>query len=98
MDVDTISDFSPTLGDTIQLNAASFGLPDGANISNYLVINAGAPDASHGYFLALSREFYGGYPSAILWDADGSGAGEAVELATFNGPSIVMTTSNFVLA
>ncbi|PWR17602.1 calcium-binding protein, partial [Zavarzinia compransoris] len=87
--LDTLTDFSPTLGETIRFDAASFGLAAGASASNYLVLGSSAPDAAHGYFLATS--------TGVSWDADGSGSAAAVQIAKFQSPVTGTTASSFTL-
>lgn len=84
--LDTLTDFAPSLGDTIQFNRASFGIAAGAAVSDYVKLAAAAPDNAHGYILATN--------TGIFWDADGSGAGAAVKIATLQvTPTGVAQTS-----
>lgn len=88
--LDTLTDFAPNLGDLIQFNRASFGLAADATVANYVTLGTAAPDAAHGYILANSN--------GVFWDADGSGAGAAVQIAKFNTASTGMTLSSFNFA
>jgi len=88
--LDTITDFSATLGDTIQLDAASFGLPAGASPSSYVVLGTTAPNASHGYFLATS--------SGIWWDSDGTGSAASTQVVKFQSPVSGLNASAFTIA
>lgn len=85
--LDTLADFSPNLGDTIQFNRASFGIPTGAAISSYVTLAATAPDNAHGYILANT--------TGLFWDADGSGTGAAVKIAAFTAAPTGMSLSSF---
>lgn len=88
--LDTITDFSATLGDTIRIDAASFGLPSGADASSYVVLGSTAPNSSHGYFLATS--------SGIMWDSDGTGSAAATQVVKFQAPVSGLTASAFTIA
>ena len=85
--LDTLTDFSPALGDLIQFDRASFGIAAGANISDYVSFAGTAPDASHGYLMVNS--------TGVFWDADGSGAGAATKVANFQTAVTGMTNANF---
>ncbi|ARO34317.1 serralysin-like metalloprotease domain-containing protein (plasmid) [Rhizobium sp. NXC14] len=85
--VDTITDFSPTLGDMIQLDSASFGIPAGSNVASYLSFSASAPNAAHGYFMVTS--------TGISWDPDGNGSAAAKQLAAFSSAASGLSSSNF---
>ena len=88
--LDTLTDFAPNLGDTIQFDRASFGLPGNATVANAVVLGSVAPDASRGYILANAN--------GVFWDADGSGAGAATQIARFQTAPAGMTLSSFSFA
>ena len=88
--LDTITDFAPNLGDTIQFNRALFGLAVDATVANFVTLGAAAPDAAHGYILANS--------TGLFWDADGSGAGAEVQIAKFTTAPTGMMLSSFNFA
>ena len=81
--VDTIPDFS---GDKIAISKSGFlggltGLGGSLPDATWLVTSS-APTANtnaHGQFL------YNTSTGALSWDADGSGAGQAVQIATLTG-------------
>jgi Ca2+-binding RTX toxin-like protein len=85
--IDTITDFSPTLGDKIILDRASFGIAASATISSYLSFAATAPNATHGYFLVNAN--------GISWDPDGSGANASRRLVEFSNPVSGLNSSHF---
>lgn len=87
--LDTITDFSATLGDIIELDVAGFGVPAGADPSSYLHFGASSPDAAHGYFLVTS--------TGVSWDADGAGAAAAKQVVAFQSPVSGLSSNNFVL-
>ena len=88
--LDTLTDFAANLGDMIQFDSASFGIPAGAVSGSYVTLGTAAPDAAHGYILANSN--------GVFWDADGSGAGAAVQIAKFTTAPTGMTLSSFIFA
>ena len=88
--LDTLTDFSPSLGDVIVFNRASFGIPVGSAVSSYVTLGTSAPNSAHGYILANSN--------GVFWDADGSGAGAAVQIAKFTTAPTGMTLSSFNFA
>lgn len=88
--LDTITDFSATLGDTIRIDAASFGIPADASPADYLVLGTTPPNASHGYFLATS--------SGIMWDSDGTGSAAATQVVKFQTPVTGLSASAFTIA
>ena len=85
--LDTLTDFAPGLGDIIRFDRASFGIAAGASIASYVTLGTVAPNAAHGYILANSN--------GLFWDADGSGAGAAVQFAKFQTAPTGMTLSSF---
>ncbi len=85
--LDTLTDFSPNLGDIIRLDRASFAIAAGASVASYVTLGAAAPNAAHGYILANSN--------GLFWDSDGSGAGAAVQFAKFQTAPAGMTLSSF---
>jgi hypothetical protein len=85
--LDTLTDFAPNLGDTIQFDRASFGLSSTATAANTVILGSVAPDSSRGYMLANS--------TGVFWDADGSGAGTATQVARFQTAPSGMTLSHF---
>jgi len=85
----TITDFSATVGDTIRIDAASFGLPSGA-AADHVVLSSRPPNAPHAYFLATS--------SRIIWDSDGTGSAAAVQVVKFQSPVSGLNASAFTIA
>jgi Ca2+-binding RTX toxin-like protein len=88
--IDTIVDFSTSLGDKILLDRASFGIPSNATIAGYLTLAASPPNATHGYFLVNS--------TGVSWDSDGTGAASARQIVEFASPVSGLTTSHFAFA
>ena len=87
--VDRIADFSAA-DDTIQLDDAVFaGLALGALNANAFVIGSQAGDAD-------DRIIYNQATGALLFDADGSGGGAAVQFATLDGAPTI-TASDFTV-
>ena len=83
--LDTFTDFSPSLGDMIKIDASSFGIAAGADIADYLSFGSTAPDGDHGYFLVTS--------AGISWDQDGTGAAPPSRLAAFGSSGSVANLS-----
>ncbi len=88
--LDTLTDFSPNLGDIILFDRASFGIPTDATVADYVTLGSASPNAGHGYILANS--------TGIYWDADGSNAGAAIKIADFQTAPTEMSLSSFALA
>ncbi|MFN0194483.1 MAG: calcium-binding protein [Aestuariivirga sp.] len=88
--IDTITDFSVP-NDTIRLDDAIFtGLaPLAYLLASQFVIGAAATDANH-------RIVYDGATGALLFDADGNGAGAAKQFATI-GAGLALTTLDFYI-
>ncbi|KAF0163261.1 MAG: rhizobiocin/RTX toxin and hemolysin-type calcium binding protein [Rhodocyclaceae bacterium] len=79
--LDTITDYSE--GDKIELDRSIFvGLTAGSGITGSFITNAGAPTPldANDYIL------YNSSTGALYYDADGAGAGLAVQFATLAGP------------
>ena len=75
-DADTIGDFGA--GDTILLDSDVYGLPEGALAAARFVVGAQAGDAN-------DRLIYNDDSGKLFFDADGSGAGDQVLIATLTG-------------
>jgi Ca2+-binding RTX toxin-like protein len=87
--IDIISDFSVP-NDTIRLENAIFtGLPVGYLAAAAFVIGSAAADAS-------DRIIYNNATGALLFDADGTGAGAAVRFATI-GTGLALTNGDFYI-
>jgi Ca2+-binding RTX toxin-like protein len=86
---DLIADFS-VADDTISLDDAVFaGLALGALNANAFVTGSAAADAD-------DRIIYNSTTGALFFDADGSGAGTAVQFATLT-PGLALTASDFMV-
>jgi Ca2+-binding RTX toxin-like protein len=93
---DVFTDFAN--GDKLEIDKAAFaggleGLADGALFdAAYLVVGAGAAanSGAHGQFI------YDTTTDILSWDADGTGAGAAVEIGKF-GSSVVLKLADFTL-
>lgn len=85
--LDTLTDFTPKLGDIIRFDRASFGIAAGSSVAGYVTLGSAAPNAAHGYILANSN--------GLFWDADGSGVGAAVQFAKFQTAPTGLTLSSF---
>ena len=87
--LDTITDYS-VANDQFRLNSAAFGgLPVGVLTAAAFRIGAGAADAS-------DRIIYNSATGALLFDADGTGAGAAVQFASIS-TGLAMTNAEFVI-
>lgn len=87
--VDAINDYS-VVDDTIQLAAAAFaGLGAGALAGTAFTVGAGATTAAH-------RIIYNSANGQLLFDADGSNAGGAVQIATL-ATGLAMTAGEFLV-
>ena len=87
--LDTITDYS-VANDQFRLNSAAFGgLPAGVLTAAAFRIGAGAADAS-------DRIIYNSATGALLFDADGNGAGAAVQFASIS-TGLAMTNAEFVI-
>jgi serralysin len=87
--IDHITDFSVP-DDRILLSSAIFaGLPTGVVAASAFVIGATAADA-------LDRIIYNSATGALYYDADGSGAGAAVQFAEVSA-GLAMTNADFVI-
>jgi parallel beta-helix repeat protein len=89
--VDTISDFNPA-DDVIQLGHSIFtslGSATGTLNSAYFTIGTGAKD-SNDYII------YNNKTGALLYDADGSGAGAAIQFAKI-GLNLALTSAHFIV-
>ena len=88
--VDTIQDFSAAQGDTIQLAASIFaGLGAGTLSASAFTTGTAATTAEH-------RIVYDQATGALFYDADGSGAGAAVQFAQL-APGTELTAANMVV-
>jgi len=88
--VDTITDFS-VADDTIQLDHAIFAAAGAAG-----VLTAGAFFAGTAAHDADDRIVYDATTGALFYDADGNGAGAAIQFATI-GTGLAVISSDFVL-
>jgi len=87
--IDVVTDYS-VADDTIQLNDSRFaGLAVGALSANAFFIGTAAHDAD-------DRIIYNDATGALLFDADGNGAGVAVQFATLS-TGLALTASEFVI-
>jgi Ca2+-binding RTX toxin-like protein len=88
--IDAIADFS-VVDDTIVLDNAIFaGLAAGALDANAFVIGGAAADAD-------DRIIYDSATGALSFDADGSGAGAAVQFATLS-TGLALTSADFIIS
>jgi serralysin len=90
--VDTIQGYSAT-DDTIVLDDAVFvgiGAPGTSLAATAFTTGAAATTADH-------RIIYNSATGALLFDADGSGTGAAVQFATLTGVSGVITNTEFLI-
>jgi serralysin len=87
--IDVVTDYS-VANDSIQLNDTAFaGLAVGALSANAFFIGTAAHDAD-------DRIIYNDVTGALLFDADGSGAGTAVQFATLS-TGLALAASEFVI-
>lgn len=87
--LDTITDYS-VADDQFRLNSAAFGgLPVGTLAAAAFHIGTAAADAS-------DRIIYNSATGALLFDADGNGAGAAVQFASIS-TGLAMTNAEFVI-
>lgn len=86
--VDVVSDFS-VVDDTIWLDGATFGLSAGTLSAGAFHIGAAASDAGH-------RIVYDSATGALYHDADGNGAGAAVQFATLTA-GLALTSDDFLV-
>jgi Ca2+-binding RTX toxin-like protein len=87
--IDVITDFS-VADDTIRVDDAMFaGLPAGALAPGAFVIGASAADAD-------DRLVYNAATGALSFDADGNGAGAAVQFATMS-TGLALTNADFLV-
>lgn len=106
---DSITDFTSADGDKIGILKAGFGIASGVKLggvgandfaAHYFVSgdltdpNSSATEAGHGQFLFDTDDGTG--RSVLYYDADGSGAGAAIQMATFAHGELV-TASDFLL-
>ena len=75
---DTITDFAA--GDHIALSAEGFGLE---SVEDFAFVLASEPMGS------IATAIYNTATGSLSWDADGSGAGQAVQLATLAGAPVL---------
>lgn len=87
-DIDTIADFSTAQGDKIELVGSVFGV-DGATFASAFVVGTAALDGD-------DRILYNAATGQLFFDADGNGAGAAVQFATLTG-NPVLVASDFVI-
>ena len=88
---DRITDWTAAEGDTLRIDASGFGggLPAGALAGNRLVVAANpAANQAFGQFL------YNTATGQLRWDADGTGAGAAVNIAKLFNEGVVVTSLN----
>jgi serralysin len=87
--IDKINDFS-VVDDTIQLASTTFtGLVGG-------VLDAGAFYIGAAAHAAADRIIYDGGTGALLFDADGNGAGGAIQFATLSA-GLALTNADFII-
>jgi Ca2+-binding RTX toxin-like protein len=84
--VDTIAGFS-VADDVIHLSTAIFGVAAGTLAASAFTIGAAAADAD-------DRIIYNSATGAVFFDADGDGAGAAVQFATL-GTGLALTNADF---
>ncbi|MBN8605809.1 MAG: M10 family metallopeptidase C-terminal domain-containing protein [Caulobacterales bacterium] len=87
-DIDTISDFS-VVDDSIWLDSAAFGLAAGTLSAAAFVVGTAASDAAH-------RIIYNSTTGALFFDADGDGAGAAVQFAQLL-TGLSLANSDFII-
>ena len=75
--------------DTIQLDDALFAGVTAANLSSVIVFGAAALDAN-------DRIIYNSATGALYYDADGSGAGAAIQFAQLDA-GVALTISDFAV-
>jgi Ca2+-binding RTX toxin-like protein len=76
---DRVADFNAAQGDKLVFSGAEYGLPAGAlDASRFSGTGVATSPAGTGQFV------YSAATKSLLWDADGSGAGAAVGIATLN--------------
>jgi serralysin len=87
--VDTIKDFNAA-ADLLVFSGSTFGLSTGTLPADQLVNGTAAADGNdHVIFNAMT--------GALLFDADGNGAGAAVQIATLSGVSSLSNTAIYVV-
>jgi Ca2+-binding RTX toxin-like protein len=87
--IDTVTDFS-VVNDTIWIdNAVFWGLASGALAASAFSIGAAAADAS-------DRIIYNAATGALMFDADGAGAGAAVQFASL-AAGVALTNADFLV-
>ncbi|HET9427063.1 MAG TPA: VCBS domain-containing protein [Allosphingosinicella sp.] len=87
--IDRILDMNASGDDTIQLDDALFAGVTAANLSSVLVFGTAALDAN-------DRIIYNSTTGALYYDADGNGAGAAVQFAQLDA-NVVLTISDFAV-
>ena len=87
--VDQINDFAPGTDKILLENAVFTGLAAGALGANAFVTGSAAGDAD-------DRIIYNSATGALLFDADGNGAGAAVQFATV-GTGLAITANDFLV-
>ncbi len=87
--VDQITDFSVPQGDKIGLDQIAFAMPAGSLAVGAFVIGTQALDAD-------DRIIYDQATGALFFDADGNGAGVAIQIATLSNTP-VLSAADFVI-
>ena len=91
---DTIADFNVAQGDMIDILASAFGGGLTAGTDPATVFGS---SASNTFGSASERFHYNTATGQLLYDADGTGAGAAVTLATFTGlPALTAANLDFI--
>jgi Ca2+-binding RTX toxin-like protein len=91
---DTIADFNVAQGDMIDILASAFGGGLTAGTDPATVFGS---SANNTFGSASERFHYNTATGQLLYDADGTGAGAAVTLATFTGlPAFTAANLDFI--
>jgi Ca2+-binding RTX toxin-like protein len=88
---DKIMDFSSAQFDKLGIKGTDYGLGAGALDASRFVVGTSATSAS-----GVGQFVYNATNKTLYWDADGSGAGAAVIVATF-ATTVSLSASDFVV-